>query len=394
MKDFWLNLNENVKKLNKKKILIVVIIITIVIAIISISLSYIFNRDVREWFDYKVFRKEISQDDVNTIELKTDSNSNVFAYSRYIGVLSKKQLNLYNSIGNSEISLEVDITNPIYDSNGRYLLVAEKDGQKVYLVTEKSILWKSEIEGTISQIHVNKNGYVVIVVSDTSYKTVVEVYDKTGKNLFKSYLSSTRTVDVAISNDNKYLALGEIDTQGTLIQSNIKILSIENAEKDPENANVYTYNANVGKLLVNLEYQDNDKLYCFYSDSIDIITDKNNQTVSDLLNNKITFATINLKNAFLTIEEKSSGEFTADSVISIYKTKKHKPTEYIIEEVAKEIYTHNEVIAINLGTEVKFINTGGWLLRSYVSSQEITNIVISDDIAGIIYRDRIEIINL
>lgn len=52
------------------------------------------------------------------------------------------------------------------------------------------------------------------------------------------------------------------------------------------------------------------------------------------------------------------------------------------------------MIALNLGTEIEFINTDGWLVKRYLAKQEITNIVISDNIAGIIYRDRIEIINL
>lgn len=394
MKDFWLNLNENVKKLNKKKIIITAFIIIIIIVIGIIAGLYIYNRDVREWIDYKILNKEISQEDVNSIELKTDSNSSVVAYGRYIGVLSKKQLTLYNSIGNSEASLDVEITNPVFDSNGRYLVAAENGGQNVYVITEKSIIWKSEIEGTISQIHVNKNGYVAIVISDTSYKTVVEVFDNTGKSLFKTYLSSTRTVDVELSNDNKFLALGEIDTQGTLMQSNIKIISIDAAKNDPDNSNIYTYNASVGKMLLSMQYQDGDKLYCFYSDSIDVIANKNNSTVIELSNSKITFATLKLKNAFLTIEEKNLGEFNADSVINIHKVKSKKNIDYIIQEVAKEIYSYDDVIAINLGTEVKFINTGGWLLKSYNSSQEITNIVISDDVAGIIYRDRVEIINL
>ena len=51
-------------------------------------------------------------------------------------------------------------------------------------------------------------------------------------------------------------------------------------------------------------------------------------------------------------------------------------------------------MALNLGTEIEFINTDGWLVKRYVANQEITNIVVSDNLAGIIYRDKIEIVNL
>ena len=67
---------------------------------------------------------------------------------------------------------------------------------------------------------------------------------------------------------------------------------------------------------------------------------------------------------------------------------------YTAESVTKEIITYGNKIALNLGTEVEFINTDGWLIKRYVANQEITKIVMSDNMAGIIYRDKIEIVNL
>ena len=47
-----------------------------------------------------------------------------------------------------------------------------------------------------------------------------------------------------------------------------------------------------------------------------------------------------------------------------------------------------------MGTEIEFINTGGWLVKRYIANQEITNITVGNNIAGIIYRDKVEIVNL
>ena len=60
----------------------------------------------------------------------------------------------------------------------------------------------------------------------------------------------------------------------------------------------------------------------------------------------------------------------------------------------KEIYTYDNIIGLNLGAEVEFINTSGWLVKKYTAEQEITNIVLSNSMAGIVYRDKIELINL
>ena len=68
--------------------------------------------------------------------------------------------------------------------------------------------------------------------------------------------------------------------------------------------------------------------------------------------------------------------------------------QYTVETSVKEIYTKGDMIALNLGTEVEFINTGGWLVKRYIAKQEVSNVTVSDNIAGIIYRDKVEIINL
>ena len=111
-------------------------------------------------------------------------------------------------------------------------------------------------------------------------------------------------------------------------------------------------------------------------------------------NKKMTFMSVKLTNNVVTVEEKSSGLFTADSVIQIINTSNQKENIYKAEGVAKDIITYDDIIGLNFGTEIHFINTNGWLVKKYIASQEITNVVLSNKIAGIIYRDKVEIINL
>lgn len=397
MKDYWKESiqNQNTpKKINKKKLIIIVTITILAIALITTTIIYHNNRQAREWIDKNIFRKEIMQDNVNNIELKENEDINIQAFNKYIGVLNKNKFVIYGNTGNKEKTLEVEVSNPIFDSANRFLVMAEKKGNKIYLVTDKDITWETQIEGNISQVHVNKNGYVAVVITDTVHKTVVAMYSPDGTPLFKTYLSSTRTADVAISNDNKHLAIAEIDTSGTIIQSNIKVISIEKASSDPTNSVENTYKSESDKLITNIEYHDKNKLICMYTDEIHIIENKEDNTIMKNQNKKIIFQSVELNNHAIQIEEKSSGLFTADSVVSILNTDNKGTKEYTANAVTKEIYTYGNIIALNLGTEIEFINTEGWLVKRYIAKQEITNIVVSDSIAGIIYRDRIEIVNL
>lgn len=395
MKDFWEETeNENVKKkINKKKIIIISIIAIILIAVITLAIVYTKNQQAREWIDRNIFRKEVMQDKVATIELKEEQN-NIYAFNKYIGVLNKTKLNIYNQNGSTEAELEIQISNPLFNSANRFLAIAENQGQKFYLIEDKETKWEAEVEGNIEQINVNKNGYVAVAITGTSYKTVVAVYSPEGKELFKTYLSSTRATDITISNDNKYLAIAEIDTSGTIIKSSIKIISIEKARTDPTNSVEKTYEGENDKLITNIQYQDKNKLICMYTDKITIIEDDQETNLVDNKDKKVIFQSVELTNNAVSVEEQSSGLFTANSQVNIVNVDNKQTKTYTAESVTKEIITYGNKIALNLGTEVEFINTDGWLIKRYVANQEITKIVMSDNMAGIIYRDKIEIVNL
>ena len=382
------------RKINKKKLALAIIILLLIILITVIFIVYCKNAKFRRWADKNILQKEIEQGNTVSIEFNGESNSNVYCFDKYIVTLENKILKIYNSLGTEEETITTDIKNPIFDTAGKYLLIAEKDGESIYLFEEKKMLWSTTIDGEISAVEINENGYVGIVISDMSYKNIVSIYNSEGRNLFKTYVATNKVVDISISRNNKYLAIAEIDLSGVLIQSSIKIIDIEKAKTEPRNSIINIYSSTVGKLITNIEYQNKEKLLCVYNDSINIIENNSENILIELENSKITFASVELKNNMVTVEEKLSQEHSLYSCVNITNTTTNKVKTYEAEEIAKEIHTYENVTALNFGTELHIINTNGWLMKKYISEQEINKVVISSKIVGIIYRDKIEIIEL
>ncbi len=393
MKDIW---NENlfVKKSSKKRIKTVSAIFLIVMCIIALAVLYVSNLNFREWVDTHILQKELERNDAAVIDINSNANVEICAYDKYIGILSKNKFSIYNSSGKEETDLDIPVNNVIFSNSNKFLGIAENGGQNLFLVSGQNLLWDNKVEGNISKICVNKNGYMAVVISDTSYKTIVSVYNPNGKELFKIFLSSTRVADITISNDNKYVALAKIDTTSSVIKSYVEIISIENAQTDTEHSTVYKHDAEVGKLIINIKYQDKNKLLCMYDDSIDIIQDNNNTEIINFVNRKISFASVEMSSGIAIIEEKSSGLFTADSEITFINIENQKENLYTTNDVTKEIYSCNDVVALNLGSELHFVNKGGWLVKKYIAGQEISKVVLSESLAGIVYRDKIEIVSL
>ena len=389
------NKEENkVKKINKKKVVNTIIIIICILLIISAVVLYTTNEKCREILDRYVFRKEVYENNLPTIKIDSNKNISTYAYNKYISVLEENKLKLYNKMGREETALDIEISTPIFEANGEYLGIAEKNGQKLYLVNNKNIVWQKDIEGKISQINVNKNGYVSVIISGTSYKAVIKVFDLNGNELFTYYLSTTNVIDTDISNDNKYFAIAEANFSGIVPQSTIKVISIEEAKNNSADAIKYTHLANANDLIINIKYQNKNELVCMYNEHIDILKEGESTELINLKNEEVLFADVNLQSKIIKITKKTTGLFSAEAEMQIINSNTKDTNIYAIENVPKSILVQDNMRAINLGTKALFINSNGWLVKKYQSSQEIQKILLCNDVAGIVSKNKIEIISL
>ena len=379
-------------KENRNRIIKNTIIILLMIATIAIVTLYITNEPIRNIIDTYIFKKEIYEEKTARIELKEDSTK-IYAYDKYIILLNNGKITSYSTSGNKEFTNDISISTPIFASAEKFLAVAENEGKKVCLISGSNIVWQNDVEGSISQINVNKNGYVSVAVKGTSYKTVIITFNDKGKELFKTYLSSTNAIKTEISNDNKYLAIAEVNSSGSIISSNVKIISVAKASKEPTDSVIYTYKAEPGSLITNIKYQDRSKLVCMFNNSVKIIENNNDEDFI-IVDSTSKYIDINLKNAVLNIEEKQKGLFSSNIQAIIKDTNNYVESLYTIDGTINFVETYSSNIAISMGTDIHFINTSGWLLKKYTANKEITGIVLGDGIAGVIYHDKIDIISL
>lgn len=388
--------NEPKRKINIAKIVGVTIIFVLILAVIIMYFIYANNEQVRAYIDENILSKEVEENSLNKILLDDYDKSTIFAYQNKIMILNGTKLYQYNTSAKEENKLDVEISSPISAINGEFFVLAEKNGSKLYMIKDEKIEWTKTIEGQIEKVNVNEFGYTTVIVTGTIDKSVIILYNEVGEELFKNHLSTNTAIDATVSKDNKYLAYAELNTSGTIIQSNIKIIDIEKARKKVSDSTILTYKADSGDLILKVEYQNNNNLVCLYDNKICIIKDGKNEKLASYIgeNGNATFVSINFNNNSMIIEESTESLFSTVSKVKLLNSTNKKENTYTFEGVAKNIYTAKNKIAINLGSEIHFIDTNGWLIKKYTTKQEARNIVISDKIAGIVYRDKIEIIKL
>ena len=388
---------EKARQLNTKKLILTIIIGIIAIIIITLICIYMGNRNFRDFIDKYVLMKNVTENNLNSITLDEPENIQVYAYDKYISIFSQNKLVGYNSSGKKEYELSVEMSDPIIDTNNRFLLIAEKGKQRIYLISGNSIVWQKDLDGNISRINVNKNGYVSVILTGTTYKSIIQTFDNQGNEIFTTYLSSSIAMDSDISADNKYLSFAEISTDGTIVQSRIKTISIQEAKEKEKKSETIINNvtSQSDSTILNLKYQDSNRLICMYDDSVHLIQNGTDEELFSLKEDgqKVVFADVELNNYAFRILEKNS-LLSTQSTVEFMNIGSKKTNIYTVDSVIKEVYVNSNLIALNLGSEVYFVGTNGWLNKKYTSSQEVRKIVMNNEFAGIVYRDKIEIINL
>ena len=375
---------------NRDFLLKVLIITFIIIAISIIASRYLTSTEFRENIDTNIGKK-VDNESISTIV--SDSN-NIIAYGSYIGIINKTGLTLYNGNGKEDKTLDVSISSPKYATKKKYLAIAENNGNKIYLINDAIIVWKKEIDGEISNISVNENGYVSVIVKNASSKSMVMLFDNEGKEICEYYLAYTYAISTSVSPNNKYLAIGEIDYSGTIIKSKVEILSIDEAIKGNKAPIINKYESGSSEIVNNVNYIDNENAICMFNNYIQKVRSNDNSRVVDFTENTY-FYDIGLYNSIATIEKQDSEMFSFEYQLRINQPNTKVEKFYILDSsMPKSMTCNGNYIVVNYGTKIQVINTSGRLEKEYESNNEIKDIVIGNSVIGIVLKNKVEIIKI
>lgn len=209
---------------------------------------------------------------------------------------------------------------PVIKTGGKYVLtysfdvpgaMLTKGGNSVELATENNIIGGS----------VNKNGYCALITREKGYKAQVIVYSPEGEVLYKWHSADNYIIDVAVSYDNRTLAVATADFSkntasgglmffnfsqekpyaGQILENNI-IMQIKFTGKDSllvvgdigaavfnslgEKKAEYSYS---GKSLTNYDLGDDNNLVLALNESDSVLNDTEIKILSSSLKEKGTY---------------------------------------------------------------------------------------------------------
>ena len=378
------------RRKNKRMLKITIITLIAIVVLVFIAL-YMANKSFNSFIDTYILRKRISEKDVNSLTIDTDNLSLIYAYDKSLVVYSDGSINFYNTDAKQTGNIEMTLSKPIADSEDKYLALADYGLQKVCLIKSNSLVWQKDIEGKISKVSVNKQGYVAVSVTGTTYESIVMLFNEKGDLLFSKYLS-TYVIDVDISDDSKYIAIAEVDNSTILPVTKIEMVSVGLASTSSENATINTYEAESNKLLTGMNFQSKNVLVCSFEDYVLKMTDSSSDRLYEF-SDLTAYLEVDSRKGFVRIDKEESSVFKSDYRLKI-TNENNSEKVYIIEGSIKSLVCKDNRIALNLGKEVQFIDNNGWLVKKFIGKQEVKSVLVSNKIGIIVFKDKISIVNL
>ncbi len=134
-----------------------------------------------------------------------------------------------NDKGETEWECTTSVIDPILDTAGNYILIAQEGGTKLCLYEGGKLIYDTDCEDTILAADLSESGDCVLVTNKDLYKGAIAAYNKSGNLIFAHASGSGSIIDASISPTSRNIAAALLDTEDT-VRSTVEIFDITKDE--------------------------------------------------------------------------------------------------------------------------------------------------------------------
>ena len=171
--------------------------------------------------------KEINIDIVST-------DSDVYnVYNDELLIYSNHTIYTYNKKGKKTWEHALDTSfNPEIYIHDEYMAISNNSNGIIYLFNNKREILNMKVDGKIEYVYMDDNGNMAIEYATNSYKKIIGVYDKNGKNKYNTYLEYTAIVDIKLLDKGNKLLITQADSNSFKVGCSINLLDGTSEEKN------------------------------------------------------------------------------------------------------------------------------------------------------------------
>ena len=147
--------------------------------------------------------------------------------------LTPERVTYLDILGSERYAIDTDFTAPFLIQQGRWLLVADREGTGYLMLSEQGEQYRGRLEGRVGGAAINENGMVALIQDrqdNTGIVTVLEA--ETGRSLYDCHFpESGYVLSLAFTPDGSYFDVNLINTDGSTAQTILKRYSIDGTQQ-------------------------------------------------------------------------------------------------------------------------------------------------------------------
>lgn len=337
---------------------------------------------------------EIEQDTISDVQYKADAKNNTIvsledankteftAYKDGIVFAGMNHLTYIDNTGNITWETDTAIVDPILKASGNYILIAEKNGNKLCLYGDRRLIYDTDDPDEIIAAELSSAGDVVAVTDKSSYKGGISVYNKSGARIFSWAAGSSMVISTDISAASRCVAVATLNTESTA-GTTIQLFDVNQTDSYAK--------INIDNTVV-FDMQFTGDLLTAFGD---------NRITGIAANGKLIYDNI-FENEQLThsaIDEKGNNILSFDDgnipMINVYSKNGKLKSSITLTGVTDFIDINGKNIIYNLGRDVYFGKINSNDIVKYTATMDIKKLLItSNNSFVIVYSNSIEIVTV
>ncbi len=362
--------------MNKKYVIIVIVITILFLAFAFLGFHY-----------HDQIEKIVEGDIWSYIDSYTeiDSEQSLACFGRkFLCVCTKEDFKIYNN-STMQSKKSTTISDFLYNSNGIYSVLYIDDSKQFILVKNNEIIHSQNLDVIPKSIYVDKNGYVILLYSQIGYKTGIKVYKQDGEEILATYLANSYATCAQMSENDKYLYIGEVDSSGIKVKSKIKCIDCISREAND-------IELPLGGVIVDIKSHNNNILVKTDIGIYEVNSlNKNANLLVEYEKERVINAYVDGDNKAIVIKE--NDDPTNDYEIVFYGNDSTESVAF--SEFPQDIDIYENTVALNFGNEIWIIKNGH--LRNKISINEALtgmNIFSDGKEIALMFRNSIRVVKI
>ncbi len=377
---------DNQKKNNSSKKSNVVMFIFLIIVVICLGL-YSYLRSNNKLIDYKninvneLIQSVLNESDDLSIDEKTKhidydykDHPQFAIYNNMIIECTKDKIIGLGDGGKEEWYYSINMSNPVIKTGGSKLLIADINGNEFHVFSGEQEIWEKKIVNKILNADINKDGFVSLIqeTDKKGYKCEITVYDMRGLEVITRNIADyfVYMANVISFDNENYLITNGIDSSGASANT---IFEFYDLKKPQEPFSSILLKDDIfpitGYLYGGAFFAASDKDFVIFDEQ------RNEKSHIEFAKDSIYGAKNALdKYVIVAVKNLDGNVFSNSSLVKGYDKSGNEMLNYSIDDKIVNIETFSDIIAVNTGRQVYFINTKGKLIGQFSSKSDILEV--------------------